>query len=271
MTLCVLTRFKNERHILYEFVNHYLLEGVDRLFLIDDNSTDDYLKLNEEWLNPLINDNKVVILKSQGCQVYDYDIYSNLLKEFEWVIMCDADEFFFSVSKDTTLKELLQGELSKYDCVMVPWKLFKHTDENQPISVIENNTYTHESSRDRFSGSGGYKYIAKVKNVIRYNIHFCKTLDTSNNLKIVDCHNNIIQNNHYRTQSNEFLRNVKSVRGGGVHKSKYKNYEGLIKMQYDKDCSLLKDKRVDLIKSLHKKEQLQPKSMVGCSHHKTYQ
>ena len=48
MSLCLTVRFKNERHIMYEFINHYLEEGVDRFILIDDNSDDNYLELNKE-------------------------------------------------------------------------------------------------------------------------------------------------------------------------------------------------------------------------------
>ena len=44
MSLLVISRFKNERHILYEWIHHYLLEGVDHFFLIDDHSNDEYKK-----------------------------------------------------------------------------------------------------------------------------------------------------------------------------------------------------------------------------------
>ena len=38
MKLGLMAMFKNEGHILYEFINHYMLEGVDQFILIDDNS-----------------------------------------------------------------------------------------------------------------------------------------------------------------------------------------------------------------------------------------
>ena len=53
MSLCIITKFKNERHIMYEWIHHYLLEGADCIIMIDDHSDDDYLHLNN-WLNPLI-------------------------------------------------------------------------------------------------------------------------------------------------------------------------------------------------------------------------
>ena len=75
-SICLLTRFKNERHILYEFINHYLEEGVDCFILIDDNSNDNYLEFNKEWINDLIESKKIIIKKTQSeRQVADYNFY----------------------------------------------------------------------------------------------------------------------------------------------------------------------------------------------------
>ena len=154
MSICLLVRFKNERHIMYEFINHYLEEGVDCFIMIDDNSDDNYL-------------------------------------------------------------------------------------DNQPKSVIHNNLYTHSKSIDPTSPSKGYKYIVKTKVIKRLNIHNCDVTQYSKNLCIKNCHNNLIQNNHYRTQSEEYLRGVKEIRGGGVHKLKYKNFNNHKKNIYKKKCNLL--------------------------------
>ena len=88
MSLCVLTRFKNEKHILYEFVNHYLLEGVDTLILIDNGSDDNFINDNNQWLLPLILENKVSIIenKTDGQQMA-YNKYLNLVKKHKWVIV----------------------------------------------------------------------------------------------------------------------------------------------------------------------------------------
>ena len=63
LSVCLLCIFKNERHILYEFINHYLNEGIDCLILIDDNSDDNYIEIHKEWLNNLIQLKKVIIKK----------------------------------------------------------------------------------------------------------------------------------------------------------------------------------------------------------------
>merc|ERR1711988_1060149 len=71
--VCMIVRFKNERHILYEFIQHYLLEEIDTIFLIDDNSDDDYMAYHKCWLLPLISSKKVIIKKSLKNQIYDYN------------------------------------------------------------------------------------------------------------------------------------------------------------------------------------------------------
>ena len=45
MSLCLLTMFKNESHIMKEFITHYLKQGVDHFIMIDNGSNDNYLEM----------------------------------------------------------------------------------------------------------------------------------------------------------------------------------------------------------------------------------
>jgi len=262
---------------MYEWINHYLEEGVDHFILIDDDSDDDYLKSNA-WLNNLIKLNKVSIKKATKRQGGEYNLHLKEVKKYDWVVMCDMDEFFFSVPLNSTLKTILNTTLSKYDYIMVPWKMFKHTDDLQPKSVINNNVYTHSSPIDPSSPSRGYKYIVKTKKVKSLGIHICKRHGETPACKQYDikqnCHNLLIQNNHYRTQSEEFLRGVKEIRGGGSgpwpkppgRNTKYKNFDNHNKFDYDKYCSILQTKRKGLIKKILKLPQVRPKIYKGSSY-----
>ena len=55
--------FKNERHIMYEFIQHYICEGVDKFILIDDNSGDNYIEYNKSWII-LIKNETIIIIKN---------------------------------------------------------------------------------------------------------------------------------------------------------------------------------------------------------------
>jgi len=41
--------FKNESHILEEWINHYLFHGVDHIYLVNDFSTDNYLDIINKY------------------------------------------------------------------------------------------------------------------------------------------------------------------------------------------------------------------------------
>ena len=260
ISLCLIARFKNERHIMYEFINHYLEEGVDFFILIDDNSDDNYLEHNKDWINDLISLNKILIVKgNHNSQTDDYNLYIDRIKQFDWLIVCDFDEFFFSVSQNTTLKTLLNSELSHFDYIQVPWKMFTHNSYNQPKSVINNNLYTHSCSLDPTSLSRGFKNIIKTRVIKHIDIHKCRIKDKSQILLIEDCHNKLIQNNHYRTQSDEFLRGVKEIRGGGVHLNKYRHFDRHKRNVYDFKCESLLNKRKSLVDKCLAKTQVKPK------------
>jgi len=269
MSICLLCRFKNERHIMYEFINHYLLEEIDCIFLIDHKSNDKYYEKNKYWLDKLIKNKKVIILKSKyDNQEYDYNHYLDKVKLFEWVICVDLDEFMFSVPKNTTLKYLLNNKLSNYDYIKIFWKLFTHKNKFQPKSVIYDNIFTHDSNVDKSSKSNGVKCIAKTKNLKYIHVHYFEFYNSPNTLKLYNSHNSLIQNNHYRTQSDEYLYGVKEVRGGGVNKDKYKNFKRHLDFNYSYKCNLLKKKRKELIKQILKSNQIKPKIYIQSSFYK---
>ena len=67
----LLSIFKNEAHIMAEWVDHYVAEGVDKFYLIDNGSTDDYMPI----LTPHIVSGLVVLVKDakRHAQVEHYN------------------------------------------------------------------------------------------------------------------------------------------------------------------------------------------------------
>ena len=258
MSVVILTRFKNEGHILYEWINHHLLEGVDKIFLIDHKSSDDYLNKNL-WMNELIIKDKIQILNSQtDDQNNDYSYFLNEVKKHEWVILIDIDEFIFTPQPNITLKDILNNKFYDIDYIKIRWKMFTHQDKFQPKSIIENNTFTHSNYIDITSLSEGIKCIAKTKDLKKINIHSMEFNKEIKTIFLSDCHNEYIQINHYRTQSDEYLYGVKEIRGGGLDINKYKNFINHKRDIYDKNCTKLKNKRLNLINQLNNKEQVRP-------------
>ena len=73
---CIGAIFKNEGHILNEWIEHYLSRGVDHIYLINDNSNDTFMDI----LKPYIINHKVTlynndIQKCLGVQSKMYNKY----------------------------------------------------------------------------------------------------------------------------------------------------------------------------------------------------
>ena len=249
MSIVILTKFKNEDHIMYEWINHHFEEGIDQIILIDDNDNDGYLNKNK-WLNKYIINEKIIISKSIDTkQDIDYTNRLNLIKNHKWLIIIDMDEFIFSVKKN--LKKLLNEELISYEYIKIRWKLFSHRSVFQPKSVIESNIITHENN-DPISKIG-IKCIAKTENLKYIHWHYCEFKKNPVNEIMLSAHNQFVQINHYRSQSDEFLFGVKELRGGGFDKNRYKNNYNLNYRHYSFDykCDILKKKRHNLINKIN--------------------
>jgi hypothetical protein len=242
MSLCLVAIFKNESYILEEYINHYIRQGVDKIFFIDNGSDDDYLIK----LQPFIDNNYVelVIDNRRHVQTDCYNkYYLEKCKNYDWVILCDLDEFIYARRGFTTIKQyltlltLLDHSIS---CVYIPWKMFSSNGlKEQPTSVIK--SFTKRTNYDKNEGfqcieiHNGLKYglmksIIRTKYLVRFDIHYHITSDnnnmTSNNVKrlegepvhfcIIDeniLNHSYLHLNHYAIQSYDWFMKIKKTRG----------------------------------------------------------
>ncbi len=75
--LVVAALFKNENHILKEWIEHYLYHGFDHIYLINDQSTDNY----KETIEPYIKNKKITLIESDE-KIYfgrQKNIYNKIL------------------------------------------------------------------------------------------------------------------------------------------------------------------------------------------------
>jgi len=268
MSIAIISRFKNERHILFEWIHHHLEEGVDKIFLVDDNSNDDYLFQNP-WLGEYINRSWLEIFKSKRLQQNEYNHHLALLKRFTWAVQIDLDEFIFCPLSDCSLMNILDSKFQNIDYIRINWKLFVHRSKVQPKSVIDDNLVTHHQEKDPTSPMG-VKCIARTRFLESIRIHKCEFSEKINWVKL-PAHNSDIQINHYRTQSDEFLYGVKEQRGSGTHKDSYRK-ENLKKKSYsafDKTDFVLRNKRKELIQACNSRPQIKPKIYVNSSWHRS--
>lgn len=245
-TLCLVAIFKNESDILKEWIEHYLQQGVDKFFMIDNGSTDNYYSI----LQPYIKNNEVelVIDTTRFAQTNLYNkYYLNKCKAYDWVIVCDLDEFIYGRKHCNSIKDFLNKVHDSFSQVFIPWKMFGSNgydtmDKEQPSSVIStftkrinNNDNKHNKFRC-FTIERGIKYIyskciVRTKYLLKLDIHSSNTSNKNyltsyiqknnhihNNKCFVRINEEILENsalhlNHYAIQSFNWFMKVKATRG----------------------------------------------------------
>jgi len=99
--LSVMAIFKNETMNLKVWLDHYLWQGVEHFYLIDNGSTDTPLEILQSYI-----DNGLVTYfyrPEKYCQVEHYrNVYDaeNIREKTEWLCICDLDEFFLELKKN---------------------------------------------------------------------------------------------------------------------------------------------------------------------------
>lgn len=134
--LGLITRCKDE-FIIKEFCDYYLSQGVDKIYIIDDNSNDKSIYNN-------INNDRVLIIYSKDIRKNNYadKLYKKIKQNFKWMIYCDVDEFITTKKKITnTIKDELNTTFKNVDCIKIPWVMMSTKLIKNPTSVLLENIY----------------------------------------------------------------------------------------------------------------------------------
>lgn len=213
-SLSVGALFKNESAGMKEWLDHYIARGAQHFYLIDDNSTDNYM----EVLRPYID--KGLVTLYIGKEPYYVGRQRNYYNrhilphahETEWLIMVDMDEYIWS-SKLTNLYILLKIYFNDIAQIQIVHTLFGSNGHiSQPKSIVAGFTKrTKEVPSVIFST----KYIINTKYKVKsLNIHHA-TLENEEDIrdKFKIYPSDWFRMNHYSCQSRDFWRNVKCTRG----------------------------------------------------------
>lgn len=237
----VVAIFKNEAHIIDEWIQHYLREGVDQFFLIDNGSDDESVKKLGKYVQK-----GIVTLKRDETKWAQEELYNKYFlqkkKESKWFLVCDLDEFVYARGRFSTIKDYLKGRMPWIICIRIPWKMFGSSGRiEQPKSVISG--FKKRSKYDKTKQPGMLdshkilgKYIVRGKYIKKFSIH--RAILTKNLLVIDPCGNRIkkrddpvhvpidekilqkssLHLNHYAIQSWNWFEKVKSKRGAADHR-----------------------------------------------------
>jgi hypothetical protein len=210
--IAVAALFKNESHIIEEWIEHYLARGVEHIYLINDNSTDDFLPKIQKYI-----DSGIITLFNadysyyEGRQPHMYNHFIiPVLKETKWMIMVDLDEFMWSpVNKDLNV---ILDICKNYAQIQVSHSLFGSNGLiEQPKSVVESFTKRAKNIE------GFYKYIINTDyEYVCLNVHSASFADKNYETdasKFVRLGPEYFRLNHYSCQSLNFWKEVKCTRG----------------------------------------------------------
>lgn len=192
--------FKNEAMNFKEYIEHYLWQGVDHFYFIDNGSTDDYMSVIQPYMS------KITLFKrpEKWKQVeHMNEVFQKIRKESEWFMMIDLDEFCFEVSGKSTIKEYLKSLPPNVSQVYLRMLMFGSRDEYEhPESIRKAFTW-----REKDICMGGGKAIIKSDNTKSFGVHNFETIGDT----IVETDK--LHFNHYRIQSMEYFDKVKRTRG----------------------------------------------------------
>lgn len=194
--LCIVSIFKNESHIMKEWIDHYIKEGVNHFFLIDNGSNDNYNTILDKYDN--------ITLAIDSTKYKQEEHYNNYFlekcKNYKWVLVCDFDEFIYSRNGYNTISDYLKTFNNKdISQIFIPWKMFGSSGFNtlnkkQPKQVVENFT-----KRLDYDKQNGQTESCIFKGNIKYSI--CKCIAKTELLQRLGTHDHHTSNNNYITSN----------------------------------------------------------------------
>ena len=196
--LSLITRYLNEP-FLEEFVEYYLSEGVDHIFVLFD--VDSTIPIKKS----IIDHKKVTILKSVNFkkrQTMDVNqLYKQIRTQFEWVIFVDCDEFITSTIQSKTIRDELSVQYKAVDCIKVPWVMMSSGDrDDDPPTILQhlttrwNHDLRHPHPNNWTKGRCRYnqievKMITKCSKFKNLGLHFPINPVSNNNICIESINN----------------------------------------------------------------------------------
>lgn len=207
-TLGVLAIMKNETDVLPEWLDHYRWQGVDKVFLIDNGSTDQPESIVREHVESGFVELHSRPRPHRQAQHYR-EVFrtARLRKKVEWLVMADLDEFWFSPLGD--LKQGIATIQDRFDLVYANWVMFGSSGHvAQPASIREGFVHRWEA----LGGHPSTKWIcrtSKMRRMRRTTHHKVWGIDS----RRVISDNLTFRLHHYPIMSREYFERVKMKRG----------------------------------------------------------
>ncbi len=140
--LSVILTIKDEAQYLKEWIEFYLLQGVDHFYIYDNESSDNIKYI----LTPYIDKGLVTYEIFEGVDM-QYNIYNKALEdnkfESKWLVPLDTDEFAYAPNYNT-LKDYLKDN-EQYNQIYMDWYIYGNSGhETKPEGLVIENYVMRE-------------------------------------------------------------------------------------------------------------------------------
>jgi hypothetical protein len=233
--LSLLTIFKNETMNLKVWLDHYIFQGVEHFYLIDNGSEDNPMEILSDYIDRGLVTYEYMPKKWHQVQNYRemYSMY-NIKSSTKWLIVCDLDEFIFGVNNK--LSKVLKSK-EEFREINLNWLMFGSDNliehpEDIRTSILHREPGIHPNT----------KYICQPSlyddEREKLNVHFMTSAgDNDERLHGRVSENELIHLNHYPIQSLEYFQKVKATRGD-VHNFYSENVRDMNYFyRYDKNAN----------------------------------
>ena len=201
--------FRNESDSIVEWIEHYLLHGVEHFYLINDDSNDNSIELIQSYVEAGI----ITLFNAEWSRYLgrQRDMYTHYilphLSDSEWLLIVDLDEYMWSPMAMNLYEVLILT--NNIGQIQVGDILFGSNGHiKQPKGIVESFTRRAANSREC------YKYfVNSAYEFTHLNVHHATFADKQheiNNFIILEDKYFIL--NHYSCQSKDFWRDVKCSR-----------------------------------------------------------
>ena len=194
---------KDEGAYIQEWVEYYLLQGVEHFYLYNNNGTDN----SKEILQSYIDNGLITWIDWPGAK-QQVKIYEDVIKkhrnESRWMAIVDLDEFIVPLNSKNLSQNLKKYE--KYNQIVINWTIYGSSGHMNKTEGLVIERFTQHAR-----GLSNYpKAIINPKAVVQIDIHkhivLGRTIEISRQLSPE------IQINHYVIKSLEEYR-LKKKRG----------------------------------------------------------
>lgn len=213
--LCI----KNEGKYMPEFLDHYINQGVDHFYIVNNNSSDniDEVINNPKYENLItfIIDNRdmKILMDDSGSYghktLLDENIYPLIIQESKWAIVVDSDEFMFG-KNGYTIKTYISELEDHIGCVYVIWNIINPLI-NEDGTISETFSITQNKKRLNHDLINTLSWNIQNANNFGKSIFRTSMLSEHNKLWLHKVKTSGTTINNYNVVSNDFYDNNNNI------------------------------------------------------------